>query len=115
MDIIINFLVFFIIVYLFYLIVVWARKRNITKYRNSNEIRFLEYKYKVKVDAIGIEKLSRVLAFWNALIISVTVVVISFINNFILKMLVGFVLLLPLIFIVYHLIAKYYNKKISSK
>lgn len=114
MELIINFLVMFVIVYLFYLVLILVRKRNVAKYRNSNEIRFLEYKYKVDIDKIGIERLSKVLGFWNAIIISITVVAISLIKNFMLKMLVGFIMLLPLIFLVYYFIGKYYNRKKNS-
>lgn len=110
MEILINFVTMFIIVYLFYSILTILRKRNPDKYRNSNEIRFLEYKHKVDVEKVGINKLSKILGFWNAIIISSTVVVISFIDNLVIKMLVGFIMLLPLILLVYYLLGKHYAK-----
>ena len=92
----------FIIVYLFYLLFVINRKKMI----------YLKYHYKLNLDKINIKQLAHVIGLSNALIMATVVTVISFIKGLILQMLLCLILLIPFILIVYHIIGKYYQKKL---
>lgn len=105
----------FIFVYLIYLCLVVFRKKKLTKYRTSTEVRYLEARYNVDIDKINLKLLANTMALANAFIIANTVTIISFIDNLIIKLMVGFVVLVPMILLVYHLLGKYYQKKYGMK
>ena len=110
-KVILDFILIFILVYLIYFLFIISRKKKMNKYRSSTEILFLEKKYKLNIDNINLRKLSHILALANAFIIALVFVVVSFIDNFIIKILIGFILLIPIILFVYHLIGKYFQKR----
>ncbi len=111
MNYVINFLLSFVVVYLVYFIFVISRKKIINKIKTSLEARLLITKYKVDVDKINSKELASKIALCNSLIVSLVYLVTLFINNFILSMLVGFVIFLILIFVVYKLLGKNLKKK----
>lgn len=102
----------FIIVYLFYLLFVINRKKSLNKWKNGKEMIYLKYHYKLNLDKINIKQLAHVIGLSNALIMATVVTVISFIKGLILQMLLCLILLIPFILIVYHIIGKYYQKKL---
>lgn len=111
----ILFLVIFIIVYLFYLIFVISRKKSLNKWKNGKELTFLKYRYKLNYDKINMKKLGHIIGLSNALIMAAVVTLISLFKNFLIQMLVGFITLIPLILIVYHIIGRHYQKKIKQE
>lgn len=115
MEEFILFIVFFLIVYFIYLFLIILRKKKLEKYRNSTEIRYLVGRYHVDMKASNMKTVANIMALTNAFIISLTVTIISFIPNFIIKILVGFVLLIVLILISYDIIGKYFQKKYGIK
>ena len=106
------FLSIFIIVYLFYLVFVISRKKSLIKWKNGKEMTYLKYRYKLNLDKIDIKSLANVIGLCNALIMASVVTIISFVKGFILQMLLCLVLLIPLILVFYHIIGKYYQKKL---
>lgn len=111
MEYIITYFVVFIIVYLIYLLFVVKRKKSIEKLKKSLEVRFLINRYHIDIDNINIRSLSNKIALCNSFIISTTFIIVLFIEHFILKMLLGFIVLFPLILISYHILAKSLLKK----
>lgn len=111
----IIFLILFIIVYLFYFIFVISRKKILKKFPNGKELTFLKYKYNLDYSKINIKVLAHVIALSNAFILSITVTIISIFDNFLIQMLVGFLILIPLILIIYSIIGKIYSKKSRRK
>ncbi len=114
MEDFIFYIISFGVVYLIYLFLIIMRKKKKEKYTNSTEFKYLIKKYKLNVDKLNIDKLIHVLALSNAFIIATTVFIIGFINNYILKILVGFVILLPLCIFIYHIIGTYLKRKEKS-
>ena len=107
---ILIFLILFLIIYLFYLIFVINRKKSLNKWKNGRELTFLKYRYKLDYNKINLKSLGNVIGLSNAFIIATTVTLISIFNNFFIQMLVGFITLIPLILIFYHLIGTHYSK-----
>ena len=108
-------LVCFILVYLVYYVLIINNKKKLSKYRNSTEVIFLENRYKINIKKIEMKKLANIMAISNAFIISVTVLLIGFISNLVLKLIVGLIILIPLILIVYHFVGKSLIKKYGEK
>ena len=111
MEILISFIVVFMVVYLFYLFFVILRKNKLSKIKQSSEALLIKKKYNLKLNKISDKKLANIIAFSNAFIIATTFIVIEFVSNFILKIMVSFVVLIVLILSIYILIGKYLKKK----
>lgn len=111
MEKLILFLVTFIFVYLVYFVLIILRKKKMDKYKKSTEVRYLENKYKLDVKKLNLKALVHVLALSNAFIIATTILVINFVDDLVLKLMVGFMVLFPMILIVYHIIGKTLQKK----
>lgn len=107
----IIFIIIFIIIYLFYLLFVITRKKSLNRWKNGKEMTYLKYRYKLNLDKINIKPLAHIIGLSNALIISSVVTLISLFDKFFIQMLVGFLTLIPLILIIYHIIGKHYQKK----
>ena len=115
MNELILFLGTFIFVYLVYLVLIILRKKKMDKYKKSTEVRYLENKYKLDIKKLNLKKLSHILDLANAFIIAITILVISFVDDLILKLMVGFIVLFPMILIIYHIIGKSLQKKYGKK
>lgn len=105
----------FVFVYLIYLFLVILRKKKIAKYKDSTEVKYLQSKYRLDLKKINMTTLAHLLSLTNAFIIAVTIFVTSLVENLILKLMVGFIVLFPMILIMYHLIGINLNKKYGKK
>ena len=103
------FLIIFLICYLFYIVFVLCRKNVLKKFINSKEIVYLKYKYDIKVNDKNIKKIANAIFIGNSFILSLTVSIISLFDNFIVEILIGFVLVFVLIFLVYYIIGNLFK------
>lgn len=117
MDKLLLFLVTFTVVYILYLFTVVLNKRNQDSLKNSQQMLLIKQFGKIKGDlkASEIKSLLNVLSLSDAFILAFTFTIIDFFDNYILKMLVGLVIFIPLIILSYKLIGKKYKKKIDGK
>lgn len=115
MKILLEFLICFIVVYLVYLFLIILRKNKIDKYKKSSEVKFLVSKYKLDLKKISLKKLAHILALANSFIISLAFISTGIFDNIILKLLLGFLVLLPTMLLVYHIIGTNLNKKCGKK
>lgn len=108
---VVYFIVSFLIVYLFYLITVVLQKKKMEKFKTSNQIMFFVKRYKLDINKINMTKFTNLLGLSNAFIVSTAFMTTFLVDNFILQLLAGFLVLLPLMIIIYSLIGKYYVRK----
>ena len=111
----IFYLIVFVFVYLFYLIFVLNRKNVLKKFPNGKEMRYLKYKYGIKVNEKNIKKIANTVFLGNSFILSTTVFVVCIFNNLLLEIILGLITLIILMLGVYHLIGTYYKKKQGGK
>lgn len=111
MKILVSFGIVFIIVYLFYLFFIVLRKNKLKKIKQSKEALLVKKRFNLKLNKISDEKLANMIALINSFIIGVTFIIIEFIDNFILKIMVSFVVLTILILVLYMLLGKYLKRK----
>ena len=111
----IFYIITFIFVYLFYLIFVLNRKSVLKNFPNGKEMRYLKYKYGIKVNDKNIKKIANTVFLGNSFILATTVFVVCLFNNLILEIIVGFITLTVLLLGIYHLIGTYYKKKQGGK
>lgn len=109
-----NFIIYimmFVVVYLIYYVFVISRKNVLNKFKNGKELTYLKYKYKIKITNKNLKKIANTTVLGNSFIISTTLFIISYIDNFFVKLFVLMVSILILILIVYHIIGNYYKKQ----
>lgn len=107
----IFYLVVFILVYLFYVIFVLNRKNVLKKFPEGKEIRYLKFKYGIRINDKNIKKIANTVFLGNSFILSTTVSMVCLFNNLLVEIVVGFITLIGLMLGVYHLIGIYYRKK----
>ena len=105
----------FIIIYLFYVIFVLKRKNVLKKFPEGKEIKYLKYKYGIKVNDKNIKKIAHTVFLGNSFILATTVFVVCLFDNLLLEIVVGFITLIILMLGIYHLIGTYYKKKQGGK
>ncbi len=101
----------FLIIYLLYLFVIILRKKGLEKFKTSKQLEYFKIKYKLDVKKINFKQFANLLAMTNAFIIAFTVTIIDLFDNWFLKILVAFVILLPLMYLLYTMLGKHYKKK----
>ena len=110
-------LVTFIIIYLFYVIFVISRKSKLEKMKKNPGVLYLVNKYKIDLEKVNLKVLAHLIALTNAFILSITLFIVSFVDNYFLKILVCFVVIIPFEYIMYMIIGKMYkeNRKKMAK
>ncbi len=101
----------FIIIYLLYFFTIIMRTNSQNKFTKSLEITYLINRYNINIEKLNYKRLMHIIALANSLIISVTFLVTNFINRLIFKLIIGFIILIVLEILVYHMIGKIYQIK----
>lgn len=114
MKTIITFFIVFIIVYLLYLFLVILNKNKMAKYKDNNYVCFLVKTYNLDKNKLPINKLAHIISLTNAFIISFAFVIAMLVDNFALKMLLAFAILIPLMLLMYYIIGKTLQKKYKN-
>ena len=111
MKYLILFIIVFLVVFLLYLITVIENKRKLLNFPKTNQALLLINKYQLKIDKDNVKELAVKIALANSFVIGLAITVIELVNNFLLKLLVGFLVMLPLILVLYHIIGKSMQKE----
>lgn len=111
MEYLLVFLFCFIVVYLVYYLVVVYRKKGLEAFKNGKQLLFFKNAYNLDIKHLDHKKFANSLSLTNAFIIALTVTIVEFFDSLIWKLLVGFVVLIPLILICYYVLGKIYKKK----
>lgn len=106
-----GFIISFLIVYLFYLFTVILQTKRYDKFKKSNQVMYFVKKYKIDVNKLNMKKFTNILGLANSLIISIAFTATYLVDNLILQLLIGLIILIPLIFIFYSLIGNYLKRK----
>ena len=111
MNYVILFVVTFLVVYLLYLLTVILNKKKLEKFKKSNQVLYFIKKYKIKVNDSNVKLLAHLVALSNAFIMGTAVTIVELVPNYILKILVAFLVVMPLILIMYHIVGKIMLKR----
>ena len=103
-------IVVFIIFYLAYVIFVINRKDKLSKLKKGMIVNYIVTKYNIDLKQINFKVFAHMVALSTSFIIAVTFFIISFFDNYLFKILLCFIVLLPLQFIMYMIIGKMYQK-----
>lgn len=111
MKYLVLFIVTFVVIMLIYLITVIGSKRKLVAFPKSNQALILINKYKLDINENNVKGFAMKIALCNSFIIALTLTLTELVNNFLLKLLVAFLVMIPLIIILYHLIGKSTQKE----
>lgn len=103
----------FLSIYLLYLFLIILRKKKRVKMLESTEVKYLKTKYKLNKKILERKAFPHVIALANSFIVATTVIISLLGSNFLIRFLIGFVVLIPLILLTYHGIGTYYRKKMK--
>lgn len=108
----IMFIMMFLITYSIYYFLVLSRPKKLNKYKNSTEVLYLTNLYKLDISKLNFKIFARTLILMNSLIVSLVVQIIMITDNYLLMILLGFSLIILFILVGYHLLGKYYQRKV---
>lgn len=106
-----TFIFCFIVVYLVYYFIVVSRKKGIEAFKSGKQVMYFKNAYKLDLDKLNYKKFANSLALTNAFIMAFTIAIVEMFDSLIIKLLVAFVILIPLILLCYYILGKIYKKK----
>lgn len=111
MNYVYLFLISFVIVYLMYYLVIVARKKGLEAFKTGKQLMFFKNAYKLDISKLNCKKFANSLSLVNAFIIAITITIIEIFDKMVVKLLVGFVIIIPVMLIMYYILGKIYKKK----
>lgn len=105
------FSIVFVVVYLFYLFFVILNKKKRENIFNTNQSKLITGPRKLDVSRINKFWFSQIISLSNSFIVAFTFACSEFFDNYVLKLLVCFIILMVLIFVIYSFIGFIYKKK----
>ena len=110
---IIIYIIYFITLFFINKLFFWFKKPKKNKSYNLSELIILEKHFKVPVKNYSIDKLLNIISLGNAFVFLIVITLTQFIDNYIIRITIIFMMLIPLIYLVYFLIGKYLGKSRS--
>ena len=111
MNYILVFIMCFLVIYTVYFLIIVNRKKGLEKFKKSTQTEYFKKVYDIDFKKIDIKKFANSLAITNAFIMSLTITIIELFENVMIKLLVGFIIIIPLMLISYKILGKNYKKK----
>ncbi len=106
----IEYILIFLFVYFLYYVFIFRKEEKLKNYQNSTEMKHLINRYRLNMKKLNLKKTVQKIALVNALIITLTLMVVDQFQEIWLKILVGFATVLVLQLLTYHLLGKYLKR-----
>ncbi len=101
----------FITIYLLYVIFVINKRDKLQKLKKGVIVSYIVKKYNLDLKKINLKVLGHMISLSIAFIISITFYIVSFVDNYVLKVLLSFVILMPFQLLIYNIIGILYKKE----
>ncbi len=105
----------FVFVFLIYELFVVRKEKKGKSKKKPVEVRYLETRYKINLKGKEYKRLLNLVSVVSAFDIALVVTIIMVAKSFILELVLGAFLTLPIILVSYHLVGKIYQKKGKKK
>lgn len=116
MDSIIIFGISYVVMFLLYLIFFYIRGLKKKSILNSMQVEFLIVRFNLKKKDLNSKSIGIIVTLLDPLIISITGTIVSLPKwNYIITLLIGFVVLLALIFSFYEILGRIIKRKVDKK
>ncbi len=107
----IYFLCAYLILFLIYVFIINKKRKLYKEGKNTLEVNYIVNKFKLDMRKIKYKELKWTLTFINPLIMSLTFIIVINIKNTLLSLLLGFIIMIILIYSVYEIIGRYFKKR----
>ena len=114
MKFISDFMLLFLLIFLFELFYVNKFKKDFNKLKETDPVVIFVLRYNIDLSKVSYVYLNNVLAFVNSFIISLSATIITNIDNILLSLVICFIVLCCLLYILYEITGKYF-KKLEAK
>lgn len=111
MNYILLFILSFLLIYFVYFIVIISRKKGLESFKKGKQLEFFIKTYKLDKKKLNIKKFANSLALTNSFIMALTITIIEFMDNLIIKLLLCVIILTALMLLMYNYLGKTYKKK----
>lgn len=112
---VIYFVVSYLIIFLLYSLVINRKKKSYKDATKQMDILYLVNKFKLNTKKTKYNTLKWITNIINPLIISITFIIVTNIKSFTLGIMIGFLVMLMLIYSIYEIIGRILKKKESDK
>lgn len=113
-DILLEIAKFFVLygfVYLIYLIFTSKRRKNFDSNKASQEVKFLVTRFNLDFRKVDYKKFMRAVLAYNSFVIAFVFMSTTLLDKMIYKIILAFILMVPLVLFGYNLIGNYFKKK----
>lgn len=111
MNHIILFIMTYVFVFFIYQIFIVSKGKRRNSKKRPIEVNYLIKKYNIDINKINYKKLLMTISLVSSLDISVIVTVILLLDNYLLEIVVAFLIVIPVIIVSYSFVGKYYVKR----
>lgn len=112
---VIYFVVSYLIIFLLYSLVINRKKKSYKDATKQMDILYLVNKFKLNTKKTKYNTLKWITNIINPLIISITFIIVTNIKSFILGIMIGFLVMMMLIYLIYEIIGRILKKKEFDK
>ncbi len=109
------FIIVYLITFLFYSLILNRKRKNYKEGKKQMEIEYLVKKFNLDMRKTDYNTLKWATTFINPFIISVTFVAIISIDSFVLSLILGFIIMMLLIYGIYEILGRILKKKEGNK
>lgn len=108
---VILFILTFLLIFIIYELFLVRKAKKDKRRKKPVEVNYLMGKFNLDLDKINYKRLLNIISAVSAFDISFVVTIVSLFENFLLQLLVGFVLIMLLIIVSYDIVGRIYKKK----
>lgn len=115
LNIIYDFFLLYLLIFIIYIVFINKRKKSYAKLKKNDEIVLFVNRYNIDVEKVGFKRVKMSLAIINSFIIAFSSSLIIHIDNLLLKIGVGFVVIMVMIYSLYEIVGKKLSKMEGGK
>ncbi len=110
----IYFVISYLVLFLIYVLIINRKRKTYTEGKKNLEIYYIVNKFNLDMRKVKYNKLKWALTIINPLIMSFTFIVVINIKNMFLALIIGFLVMMALIYSIYEIIGRICKKKYES-
>lgn len=110
MNFLLTFVISFLVIYLVYYLIIVSRKKGLESFKKGAQAEYFKKVYNLDFRKIDLKRFANSLSLTNAFIMSAVITIIELFDNLIVKMAVGFILIIPLMLVSYKFLGEKYRK-----
>ncbi len=110
-----DFFFLYLLVFIIYMVFINKRKKNYSKLKKNDELVLFVNRYNIDVEKVGFKKIKKYLALINSFIIAFSSTIIIHVEGLLLKVGVGFVIIMIMIYSLYEIVGRKLKKMEDDK